>query len=243
MGGAVYVRSYFNTWNLGDAVQTVALSRLLPSVEAWPASGADNRPLVVNGWLGREPIYPAHAIYAGVFVSPRMPDHYHAIGMAAQRRPIGCRDPFTVASLWGRGIAADLVGCATLTLPHYDGPRSGELHVDDDTPGCLTNYIPSGTSWANQWALAIERLGQLERAEHVTTTRLHVLLPCLAFGTPVTWRAAGGEARERFSLLDAMGVRPGRVEYFDVGPWACRYRSFLSDALGIELEEREPTLP
>ena len=62
-------------------------------------------------------------------------------------------------------------------------------------------------------------------------------------GTPVTWEASGDEAAERFSLLNAMGVRPGLVECFDVEPWAIRYRSFLSSALRIKLVERMPSLP
>ena len=154
----MYVRSYFKTWNLGDAIQTVALSRLLPSVEAWPGEDrADGRPFVANGWLGRQPLYPATTVYAGIYVSSKMPEHY--VSVAASKHQVGVRDPHTLVAFTSRGYGNnELVGCASLTLPRYNGARSGELHVDDGTPDCKTNSIKGSMSWPSQWVCALDRL-------------------------------------------------------------------------------------
>lgn len=241
----MYVRSYEGTLNLGDAIQTYALCRLLPQTLAWPGEDkADpGRPLVVNGWLGREPIYPATALYAGVFVSSWLPAHWDRV-TAATQRPVGARDPATATSLAKLGTSASVIGCATLTLPRYDGPRSGILHFDDYSPGCLSNGCDSDVPWPRQWELAVARLDQLRRAALVYTHKLHVALPCLALGTPMVWQVDGDEGDRRFSVLDAMGIPPcEEVGPVDVSEWANRYRDYLGGMLGISLVERSPELP
>ena len=240
----VFVRSYFGTENLGDAMQTFALCRLLPSVAVWPGEEmAAQAPLVINGWLGRSPVYGPKTIYAGVFVSSHMPAQYAAIERCVNP-PIGARDPVTASNLARRSVSAELIGCSTLTLPRFNGARTGILHVDDDTPNCLTNWIPPETSWFDQWQMTIERIEALKHARLVYTQRLHIVLPCLALGTPVAWRRNGDEANERFSLLDCMNVPEGvEVESFDVSAWAARYRRFLSAKLRITLVDRDPPFP
>jgi hypothetical protein len=240
----MYVRNYIATLNLGDAIQTYALARLLPDASAWPGDRlAKSQPYVVNGWLGRGPI-PAtqNTVFAGVFVSSRTPRFYDWIARSACR-PVGARDLHTLTEFKSRSMSAELIGCAALTLPRYDGPRHGVLRIDDGSPDCETQIIPASLSWEKQWLLAIRRLHQLREASLVFTTRLHVVLPCLAMGTPVVWQPRGDEAEARFSLLADMGVPVGQVNSFDVRPWADRYRQYLSQQLAINVVEREPTLP
>jgi len=68
------------------------------------------------------------------------------------------------------------------------------------------------------------------------TTRLHVALPCLAFGTPVI---IPSEAKnrifqpDRLSLLDALGFEYGKPNLIDVSNYARRYTSFLEQNLKI----------
>jgi hypothetical protein len=159
-------------------------------------------------------------------------------------RPIGARDPFTAGALINREIPVDLIGCATLTLPRFRGPRSGELHLDDGTPGCLTNRISSDLPWQSQWEMALVRIEELKRASLVHTRRLHVILPCLAMGTPVIWEVSGDEAAERFSILSSLGLPASTViESFDAQWWADNYRAFIAGKLNISIMEQEPACP
>jgi hypothetical protein len=219
----MFVRGYKGTGNLGDAMQTLALRRLLPDAAVWFGKDSPSGLFVVNGWLGREPYWTTtRAVFAGVFLSPHAPRHADWAA-TCDHLPIGARDPFTYETLARKGVPVELIGCATMTLPRFTGPRSGELHFDDDTPCCMVNSIPFDMPWEDQLILAECRLDQLKRAAVVYTKRLHIALPCLAFGTPVKWSKSGDYAQERFSLLDAIGD--------DLSAWADRYEKFLARRL------------
>jgi hypothetical protein len=219
----IFVRGYRRTGNLGDAIQTLALRRLLPDATVWFGGDDPDGLFVVNGWLGREPYWTtSSAVFAGVFLSPGAPRHADWVAKC-DNPPIGARDPFTYETLARKGVPVELIGCATMTLPRFTGPRSGELHVDDDTPCCMTNSIPFDMPWLDQLILAECRLDQLQRAAVVYTKRLHIALPCLAFGTRVVWSKSGDHANERFSILDALNE--------DSSAWGDRYRQFLCRAL------------
>ena len=77
------------------------------------------------------------------------------------------------------------------------------MAVDAVAPGAeaVSNQIPN-LDCPTQWEMAVALLDRLRRAEVVYTSRLHIALPCLAFGTPVVFpaaalrRAAGGGADE-----------------------------------------------
>ena len=239
------VLAYRGTTNLGDAVQTAAISRLLGG----PLTGvyrralggasvaAGGRRFVVNGWLGDAP--PAAdsggCLFAGVFLGRRVPEQLNWLRTSSA--PVGARDPVTQALLRCAGVKCELVGCATLTLGRYDGPRAGRYSVDLAVPGTtsLSNTLSKDVSWAAQWDMALVRLDQLRTAEIVYTSRLHVALPCLAFGTPVVVpRHVRGAVFQpaRLSLLDALGFAFDRPCTLDVEPWATRYVAFLSTHLG-----------
>jgi hypothetical protein len=237
-----YVRSYFNTQNIGDTIQTYALARLLPGASAW--QNENDKKFVVNGWLGRNPVFPSDALYAGVYIAPTMSSQYYQT-LKNAKYIIGCRDPHTLFSLLNHQIPAELVGCATLTLPRYEGHRQGELHIDDYPQTSITN-LNMGVSWEQQWELAIQRLNELRSATIVFTTRLHVVLPCLAFGTPVSWNLPNDkpETRERFSLLKTMGVKKGLVKNFDVKPWYNRFTGFLiKNGINVKIDNDFVNIP
>ena len=235
---------YRRTNNLGDAIQSIALSRLLPE----PIVGAyrndlPDAPLLLNGWFGEVPP-PAHrnrdAIFAGVFVRDFRPEW--ADWMRACDRPVGARDPLMCADLLTRGVDAEFIGCATLTLPRYDGPRYGVVHIDYDDPSSRTNWIASDVPWHRQWQVAMRRIEHLRHAAAVYTSRLHIALPCLALGTPVAYVPSGGE-HERFSVLESLGVQPGRLCTADVSSLAARFREFLSRVGGITVRDGPPVMP
>jgi len=225
----------YSTRNLGDMIQTLALSQHFA-----PAAGvlrhrmqkADpNRLLVVNGVLFRDapPNPTPRCLFAGVS-GPyyRLPAYLDWLRKSPY--PIGARDLATQQRLQTAGLPAIMIGCATLTLPRYDGPRSGAISVDLDGPGeRLTHRISRRDSVEKQWQLALDRLDRYRRAAAVHTSRLHVALPCLAMGTPVwlarpdkhVWQAC------RFDLLEEMGVPYERLTTVDVAPWARRFTDFL----------------
>jgi hypothetical protein len=240
------VHGYRGTGNLGDAVQTIALQRLLPSVSyAWRDAGHpdDGVPFVVNGWLGDNApcVENRNCLFAGVFVDHNE-DNYRWIANT-RFREIGARDPATVMWCADRKIRAMLIGCATLTFDRYDGARSGTYAVDETMPGAesITHEIPS-LDWEEQVSLAGSLLEKYRRAELVVTSRMHVALPCIAFGTPVLvtdpMRINEPKAIRRMSLMDVLGVGYGKPFTMDATPWRQKYIGFLERNLGIQIHPR-----
>lgn len=241
------------TGNLGDAIQTWALCRLLGPRCAGvfrdePIEGSgDGPPLVANGWLGYYPhTGPSNTVFAGVHVAR----HHREFSewMKRSRGKAGARDPFTKDVLRLFGVASEVIGCATLTFDRYRGPRRGRIAVDVARDGCerLTNSLAGGLSWPEQWTQAGEMLGRIRRAEIVYTNRLHILLPCLAFGTPVLFPPAAFrrvQAAERLTLLSELPFTLDEPSVADVSSFAARYQTFLADALGPLRVARTPRMP
>ena len=100
----------------------------------------------------------------------------------------------------------------------------------------LSHVIPRNMSWQEQWAGAMKCLDLYRKARAVYTSRLHVILPCLAFGTPVVFTGD-----RRFSLLGDSLVGP--PIQFDPSPLRRTFLAFLRAAVGSALEEHEPIYP
>jgi hypothetical protein len=247
-----YTVVVYRCQNLGDMIQTLALTRLLPQAHGvyrhrLPDAPAD-RTLVLNGMLDKDAPPRAGAprcVLAGVS-GPHFRKQAYLRWMKAAGHPVGARDRETVSALTAAGIPTSLTGCATLTLPRYDGPRKGVYSVDCPGPGqALTHTISRELGVASQWAQALDLLERYRTAEAVHTSRLHVALPCLAFGTPV-WIAdprRGAWHPHRFSLLDELGVPYETLTTADIAPMARRFESFLAAQLGHAIEPGEPKMP
>lgn len=236
---------YFGTTNLGDAIQTIALARLLPGklVGVDRATGIDAdlaTRFVVNGWLGNNRMFVAsRCLFAGVHLAQA----HNLEWFAGSPWPIGARDPWTLRECQGREVPARMIGCATSTFERYSGPRSGIYSVDlarnVSMPRAalrVTHTIAADLPWPDQWALALHVLDLYRRASVVYTSRLHVALPCLAFGTPVLLPSPGppgSDTARRFGAAQAIGLRFDEVNEFDVSGPAADYRTFLEDSLGI----------
>jgi hypothetical protein len=237
------VHRYRETWNIGDAIQTIALQRLLPSVNyVWRDidSPMPETPFIVNGWLGNNqpPVGNPNCLFAGVYVHSNE-DNYRWI-KNSQYAEIGARDPATVMWCADRKIRASLGGCATLTFDRYHGPRRGVYAVDAEAPNATSiSHDIGDMEWETQLSLARDLLLRYMRAELVVTSRLHVALPCLAFGTPVIitdpMKWGHRERNRRFSILDAIGVRYGTPYVQDVSDWRSRYVGFLERNLAIQV--------
>lgn len=249
MGFSVIV---YRSRNLGDMIQTLALTRLLPlSCGVYRhrlAEAPKDRLLVFNGMLDKDAPPDAGrqgCVLAGVS-GPHFRTRQYLRWMKAEGRVIGARDGHTVKTLRTAGLETVLTGCATLTLPRYEGPRRGVYSVDCAGPGqALTHRISRATTVAEQWTLATELLERYRTAEAVYTSRLHVALPCLAFGTPV-WIASPQDRAwhpERFSLLEELGIPYEKLVGADIGEMARVYGAFLAESLGSPIEPGEPKLP
>lgn len=249
-----HVFAYQDSGNLGDAIQTYALCRLLGARCAgidrdreMPPELDSQVPLVANGWLGyRAHHQPANVLFAGVHLAR----HETAFRdwMRLSLYPTGARDPYTSGLLGCLSVPNQMIGCATLTFDRYRGPRHGRFSVD--APACpadipLTNTI-GALPWPEQWKLAAELLAKLRTAERVTTSRLHIVLPCLAFGTPVVFPAASFDTafeKQRLSLLFHLGFPFDTPVQLDVERHAATYTAFLEASLGTLERNDNPPLP
>lgn len=226
--------SYTKTNNLGDAIQTVALLKLLELNRDLalfrdrdnPTGDPDGETWLLNGYLdGRWKPSNLPTLFTGIhlvnerIIQPNMGD-------------VGARDPHTHALLQRNGVMSTLIGCATMTLPRYKGPRSGTVWVDSGHPDDITQHIHSNMTWKAQLQRAEERLLLLRYAELVHTNRLHVASPCLAFGTPVCM-PVGTIKRvsepNRLSILTEIGFEEGIPQVIDLSEWQVRFTDFLYD--------------
>lgn len=227
------VLAYRNGGNLGDTIQTLALAKLLPG----PLEGVyrdaagyltPGTTFVVNGYLCESTPRLSDCLFAGVYIGGHCSEQLDWIRQS--NYPVGARDPATVQMLKKAGIESEMIGCATLTLPKYTGTRSGCVRIDDLEPNCKLTQVHDNLPWHSQCECGRERLNLLKTAELVVTSRLHVVLPCLAFGTPVM---IPSDARkkifqpDRLSLLDALGFEYGKPNVIDVTKYSRRYIAFL----------------
>lgn len=238
--------TYWNTGNLGDVLQTIALSRLLPPCNGIPRCRLteqlhSDQLFIVNGWhrWPREvPATDANCLFAGIHCA-----HAHVSWVRQSPFPAGARDPFTHEVFRRAGIPSVMLGCATLTFPSHNGPRDCVLSVDlPDGPGTqFTHGLRHGVSFITQWRLGLAALARYQRAVEVHTSRLHVALPCLAMGTPVALHPARFQ-RERYSLFEHLGLKFGELQQCDISPLRDGFIAFLRQHLG-EVPVGEPKLP
>ncbi len=250
------VLAYPDTRNLGDAVLTLALTRLLDGPvrgvyrdEMFRSAGRDT--LVLNGFMRGTPNEMDHnVVVAGLFLDPDIERYLMIPWLRPLKKTIGARDPHTAERMRQAGIPVEMVGCVTSTLPRYTGRRQGTLVIDADSPEgdheTGTMKIHPRLPWGRQWQFAVLMLERLAKAELVITSRLHVAIPCLAMGTPVMMSRADREGvayPERLTILDHYGFEYDRPNVIDMTPHADAYRKFLSDQLGAPLADREPVFP
>ena len=139
--------SYRGCWNVGNDIQSMAVTRFLPSVDAFvdysslcPSHLGSRHKLFLNGWwfypaVGRIPKMPpdenkldtklvgVHVEDANPFVRAFFERQTVAEWMQS-RGPIGCRDLNTLDYFSGIGVDAYFSGCPTLTYTRRsDVPR------------------------------------------------------------------------------------------------------------------------
>lgn len=215
----------YDTFNIGDDIQSLAAMQFLPSLSAMVArdslrsvenSVALN--LIMNGWFMGRPSWPPAKCINPLFVSFHVGTYGYegdnpkswmlnkeSISYLKQFEPIGCRDFETLGLLEERGVACYFSGCLTLTLEAIEDQKNRReiLFVDTNlNETSLLNSVPEelrrnvsiithatelGYAPDRRLKLGADLLSRYSKAHLVITSRLHCLLPCLAFGTPVLY--------------------------------------------------------
>lgn len=218
--------------NLGDHIQTLALLQhftakmLMPRDHLIPQKDLN---LIANGWLssGNLPKREDYRSvkYVGVHIIPDLRTARTAEAMAVCGL-IGSRDTSTHKFLVSSGVHSRVVGCASLTFPCYYGAREGIYCVDVndgikegthkigydpiyETHDCPLLSLDEANEDVimDQYRKAYTLLEKYRKAELVITSRLHVTMPCLAFGTPVIYMGPISKTDDRVTILDRLGVK------------------------------------
>lgn len=259
--------------NLGDHIQTLALLQhltprlLVPRDYLVPQKDLC---LIANGWLSLGDLPKKEDFksvkYVGVHITPDL-RNVETVKRVMGCGVIGSRDSCTHDFLTKNGAPSRLTYCATLTFPRYYGVREGVYCIDiaDEIKekACRLGYDPRFDThdWPllpidevnnevllEQYRKAYTLLLEYRTAELVITSRLHVTLPCLAFGTPVIYLGVSSDYDDRITILDQLGVRRFHWRVFKYLPaWALRkphvidiskikerYLEFLHQALRIK---------
>jgi hypothetical protein len=153
-------------------------------------------------------------------------------GWLATQGLIGCRDPATAEALQAEGIAAEVTGCLTFSLPERPGPPTFDKGRVLVVVGEGTGALPPLALQAmpdellaraeiivqrramTRWPLTARDMEDNDRiAAHllaryraeamlVVTPLHHVAAPCMAAGIPVV--VIRGEASARFGFLQGL---------------------------------------
>lgn len=145
-------------------------------------------------------------------------EHNHAYFL--RYAPIGCRDEVTYQYFKKHGIPAYINGCLTATLPKYNGTAGGAV-VFADVPKSVLPWIPKSLLDSDvlfttqQYVFHEDEIRDYQKLFHfvkekyefyqkearlIITSRLHVALPCTAFGIPVV--LVKDKVDTRFSFIE-----------------------------------------
>lgn len=201
--------------NLGDNIQSIAATRLLPKIDGYVSrEGLNevNEPCIVslNGFFMDSPNWPPSdnviPIPFAFHISRKFEKNIcseKGLSYLKQYAPIGCRDKETVNILKRNGVEAYYSKCLTLTLEkRQETPKNGKVFVVGVTKKLqkvIPNSILKDSIYVEQSkielpnvpnetrvALAEDLLNQFKHnASMVITSRIHCAMPCIAMGIPV----------------------------------------------------------
>ena len=196
--------------------------------------------LLLFGWLLHSENWPPHPDYRVHSIGVHLAFQKHPLftesiewwrqQCAATGLPVSCRDSSTAHFLLENDVPAELHGCVTLSLERWLEPVSDLVVVTDvvgDVPTLnfgrkveQTHFVPRPRHRNRRFRRRMTKqvLRAYQRATMVVTSRLHVTLPCLAFGTPVVFVPPRLEARRSNStrfvdFLPYVEVWDGQKEY------------------------------
>ncbi len=148
----------YETFNLGDEIQSIAASQFLPAIDVFvdrdrlsSFTSDDGNPIkmIMNGWYSHWPEnWPPSKDIVPLLVSMHITQGWSSSGtIPAQvmlkgagleyfcdHQPIGARDLTTLQFLKNAGVEAFFSGCMTLTLRRPDVPSQNGLVIINDVP-------------------------------------------------------------------------------------------------------------
>jgi hypothetical protein len=225
--------------NLGDYIQSIAVSSLIPEIHARidreklrNFTSYEKLIVVMNGWFSNNPenSFPPSASIIPIFWGFHITNWNHSwkhiitkesLDYLRFHAPIGCRDRYTAQKLNEFGIESFYSKCLTLLFKRREHlPDCKQTFVVDcviDLPSELTTDAIFLTHVINplfpeeeKFRLANEMLGFYnDNATLVITSRLHCALPCIAMGIPVIF--FGDECDYRTSIISDIGVKINHV--------------------------------
>lgn len=146
MSGSSKIAVYaYTTANVGDEIQSIAASRLLPRVDTYvdrdSLGAAHEGPvlLLANGWhIDDDKPFPPAEMITPIYISTHFTSArvltLPVVSHLRMHSPIGCRDTFTAELLRRHDVPAYFSGCLTTTLTRkWSGTRKGVFLVDVDT--------------------------------------------------------------------------------------------------------------
>lgn len=188
--------------NLGDGIQTLAVIEFFKQKNIQLSGFIDRNNLqddmFINGWHRyKNQNLPSKAIYCSLHTDK---DHLLSIDKSIY---IGCRDNWTSENCKSVGLQCSVTGCITINFPLSNETKQNVLYIDsihDSTNHNYTQFISDNLSWEDHLVLAKNRLKLISTASLIYTTRLHVLIPCIAMGIPVCLDKIPKD-KERFSHI------------------------------------------
>jgi hypothetical protein len=207
-----HIKHKKNPGNLGDAIQSLSVIEFFKKKQI-PISGFVDRKcleegMFINGWQK----YPQESLPKyGLFCSIHSDvEHLKNIN---KKQLIGCRDNWTQNNCQRIGLNSVVTGCVSINLPiiskNNNQKTNQTLFIDSihKEKNQYTQSINKYMSWENQLKLAKNRLNLISKASLVHTTRLHILIPCIAMGIPVILdnipgKQEGWTESERFSHIE-----------------------------------------
>lgn len=155
-------------------------------------------PLNIPFW-GMYDRLPSHIIPVYLGISLKDECQIDALRLR-EFQPIGCRDQYTFNLLTDNGIRAYLNGCMTITLPKRDSKIVGDkvflIDVCDEVyeriplelrkDAIIDSHVKWGGDCSESTALAAYE-DYKKNAKLVISSRLHCIVPCIAYGIPVIY--------------------------------------------------------
>jgi hypothetical protein len=178
-------------FNLGDDIQTIAASKLLPKVDSYVAresidTATDSGVIILNGYFMNSDHWPPASCLTPVFFSFHLTPVAENIicspkGIAYLKthEPIGCRDTGTMDILARYGVEGYYSKCLTLTLEKRHEPvpmTKGKIYMVDVHKSCysiIPRPLRKKAMQINQSKVRLPSVPshmKLELAEHLLET-------------------------------------------------------------------------